>query len=73
MLVEAHQDRMGNITIRPRNPHRYPGRDAFFQEGDPAAEVMEDIPQRHHTALSHGWTVRFRITEDQAEAWFAEP
>lgn len=77
IIVEAHQDLMGNITVAPISakwrkrfaqivrenggPHEDT---AFFQDGGPAVEFLENMPARHRRDLESGRSVRFK-----ADAW----
>ncbi len=73
ILVEAEMDRMGNVTIKPvstRIARKYANHmqemtgnrtwGAFFQEGGPVSELLNEFPAKYRRDLEKGWPVRFK-------------
>jgi hypothetical protein len=84
ILVEAKQDRCGNIHVAPcaakwRDKFRAVVREngggnnssAFFQEGGPASEWLEnDCPPAKRRELEQGYLIRFRADPWIVGHWY---
>jgi hypothetical protein len=74
IVVEAREDNMGNIYVRPisdkwamafaEHVEEFTGHkdlEAFFQDGGPAIDFLENsIPKRLHSELGKGYAVRWK-------------